>query len=68
LASLDPGAETLVEPLIGRAANVTRVLTSHDPEAALHAADLVLGLAQGRTAFFAAPGHLQPGQVKALYA
>ena len=67
-ANLDPGAETLVEPLIGRAANVTRVLTSHDPQAVLHDADLVLGLTEGREAFFAAPDKLQPGQVRALYA
>ena len=67
-ANLDPGAETLVEPLIGRAANVTRVLTSHEPQAALREADLVLGLAQGQRAFLAAPDRLEPGQVKALYA
>jgi heme exporter protein A len=67
-ANLDPGAETLVEPLIGRGANVTRVLTSHDPQAVLHEADLVLGLTEGREAFFAAPDKLQPGQVRALYA
>ena len=43
-ANLDPAASELVEPLIGRAAGVTRVLTSHDPQAALAEADLVLGL------------------------
>jgi heme exporter protein A len=66
-ANLDPGAETLVEPLIGRA-NATRVLTSHDPQAALREADLVLGLIEGRAAFLAAPDQLKPGQVEALYA
>ena len=67
-ANLDPGAETLVEPLIGRAAGVTRVLTSHDPQIALREADLVLGLAEGRPAFVAAPRALQPDQVETLYA
>ena len=43
-ASLDPGAGELIEPLIGRAAGATRVLTSHDPQAALAEADLALGL------------------------
>jgi heme exporter protein A len=67
-ANLDPGAETLVESLIGRAADVTRVLTSHDPQAVLHETDLVLGLTEGRTAFLAAPDQLQSAQVRALYA
>ena len=31
LANLDPAASDLVEPLIGRTAGKTRVLTSHDP-------------------------------------
>ena len=30
-ANLDPGADELVEPLIGRASGATRVITSHDP-------------------------------------
>ena len=57
-ANLDPGAGELVEPLIGRAAGATRVLTSHDPQAALAEADLVLGLRDGAPAFLAAPGEL----------
>ncbi len=48
-ANLDPAAGELVEPLIGRASGRTRVITSHDPQAALAEADLVLG-AQGRRA------------------
>ena len=67
-ANLDPGAEAMVEPLIGGSAGVTRVLTSHDPRIAVHEADLVLGLTQGRVAFLSAPGALQPGQVETLYA
>ena len=49
-ANLDPAAAELVEPLIGRASGCTRVLTSHDPQAALAEADLVLGLKAGRAA------------------
>ena len=46
-ANLDPAASELVEPLIGRTTGATRVLTSHDPQAALAEADLVLGLRHG---------------------
>jgi len=67
-ANLDPGAEELVEPLIGRAASLTRVLTSHDPQAALREADLVLGLREGRVEFFGEPAQLRAVQVEALYA
>ena len=66
-ANLDPAAGELVEPLIGRGANLTRVLTSHDPDAALAEADLVLGLRDGRTAFLAEPGGLPRETVEALY-
>jgi ABC-type transport system involved in cytochrome bd biosynthesis fused ATPase/permease subunit len=66
-ASLDPAAEALVEPLIGRAAGATRVLTSHDPSAALAEADLVLGLKEGRVGFLAEPAQLQAAHVEALY-
>jgi heme exporter protein A len=66
-ANLDPGAEGLVEPLIGRAAGVTRVLTSHDPAAALAEADLVLGLREGRPAIVAAPDRVDKKQLEALY-
>jgi heme exporter protein A len=67
-ANLDPGASELVEPLIGRRTGATRVLTSHDPQAALAEADLVLGLRQGRPAFVGAVEQLTPGQLKELYA
>jgi heme exporter protein A len=67
-ANLDPGAEALVEPLIGRGAGLTRVLTSHDPAAALAEADLVLGLKSGRPAIVGPPAEVRPEQLKALYA
>jgi ABC-type multidrug transport system ATPase subunit len=66
-AGLDPGAEEVVEPLIGRGAGGTRILTGHDPAAALAEADLVLGLRDGRCAFLAEPGRVGPGDLEALY-
>ncbi len=66
-ANLDPGASELVEPLIGRAAGVTRVLTSHDPQAALAEADIVLALRNGRPAFVGEPGQLDSGKLAELY-
>jgi heme exporter protein A len=66
-SNLDPAAEGLVEPLIGRSSQLTRVLTSHDPAAALAQADLVLGLRDGRAAFVAEPTALGPAAIEALY-
>jgi heme exporter protein A len=66
-ANLDPAASDLVEPLIGRAAGVTRVLTSHDPRAALAEADLVLGLRQGRSTFVGEPAALDDRTLAELY-
>jgi heme exporter protein A len=67
-ANLDPGAGELVEPLIGRGAGVTRVLTSHDPRAALTESDLVLGLRDGRPAFVGEPEGLSEPELRELYA
>jgi heme exporter protein A len=67
-SNLDPAAGELVEPLIGRASGVTRVLTSHDPQAALAEADLVLALAGGRAAYLGPPAGLDPDTLKGLYA
>jgi heme exporter protein A len=67
-ASLDPGAGELIEPLIGRVAHATRVLTSHDPRAALAESDLVLGLQRGRPAFVAEPTQVTDAQLRELYA
>jgi ABC-type multidrug transport system ATPase subunit len=66
-ANLDPGAGALVEPLIGRAAGLTRVITSHDPQSALAEADLVLALREGRPAFLGPPAELEPQAVQELY-
>jgi ABC-type multidrug transport system ATPase subunit len=68
LANLDPAATELVGPLIGRDSGATRVLTSHDPQAALAEADLVLGLEDGRAAFLTRPDQVDAAAVKRLYA
>jgi heme exporter protein A len=68
LANLDPAATSLVSPLIGRGSGATRVLTSHDPQAALAEADLVLGLEGGRAAFLSEPSGVDPDSVARLYA
>jgi heme exporter protein A len=67
-ANLDPAAAELVEPLIGRASGATRVLTSHDPRAALAEADLVLGLSDGRVTIAGAAAAVGDEQVQELYA
>ena len=66
-ANLDPGASELVEPMIGRASGRTRVITSHDPQAALREADLVLGLRDGRPAFVGPPALLSADKLRELY-
>jgi heme exporter protein A len=67
-ANLDPAASELVEPLIGRASGRTRVLTSHDPGAALAEADLVLALKDGRAVFAGEAGKLGQAELQELYA
>ena len=67
-ANLDPAASELVEPLIGRGAGCTRVLTSHDPQAALAEADLALGLKDGRASFVGPPEQLSAETLAELYA
>ncbi len=67
-SNLDPAAAELVEPLIGRASGATRVLTSHDPQAALAEADLVLALRDGRAAFIGMPAELDARALRELYA
>jgi ABC-type multidrug transport system ATPase subunit len=67
-ANLDPGAGELVEPLIGASTGCTRVITSHDPKAALAEADLALGLTDGRPAFVGPAAELTDAALKELYA
>jgi heme exporter protein A len=68
LANLDPAAAGLVAPLIGRESGATRVLTSHDPRAALAEADMVLGLEDGRVAFVSDPRGVDEHALERLYA
>jgi len=66
-AGLDPDAEDLVEPLIGRDLGLTRVLVTHDLERGIAEADRVLGLREGR-AILASPAQgLDAEQVRELY-
>jgi heme exporter protein A len=67
LANLDPAARRLVHPLIGGEARATRVLTSHDPRAALVEADLVLALRDGRAVFAGAPEALGEQRLEEIY-
>jgi heme exporter protein A len=67
-ANLDPAAAELVEPLIGRPSGRTRVLTSHDPQAALAEADAVLALKDGRVVFSGSPQDLGQERLRELYA
>ena len=67
-ANLDPAASELVEPLIGRASQATRVVTSHDPESALQDADVVLALKDGRASYVGPPRGLDGQPVRELYA
>jgi heme exporter protein A len=66
-ANLDPGAAGAVSGLIGRASGAARVLITHDVEAGLAEADLVLGLRTGRPAFVAAAREVDVGSVRELY-
>ena len=68
LANLDPGAATLVEPLIGRSAGATRVVISHDVEQGLCDADLVLGLRDERAVLSAPAREVTAADVRRLYA
>ena len=65
-ANLDPAAIELIEPLIGRGNGHARVITSHDPQAAMSEADLVLGLRDGRAMFIGSPDEVG-GRVEQLY-
>jgi heme exporter protein A len=67
-SNLDPAAGELVESLIGRASGVTRVISSHDPQAALAEADLVLALRDGRAAYIGPPDGVGAELIAELYA
>jgi ABC-type multidrug transport system ATPase subunit len=65
---LDPEAAGLVEPLIGRAAERTRVLVTHDPAAGLAEGDEALLLRGNGSVAYAGPASgLSPGDARAVY-
>jgi heme exporter protein A len=66
-ASLDPDAEELVEPLIGRDSGCTRVLVTHEIERGLTQADRLLGLHDGQVLLSGATGDCSVSEVRALY-
>jgi heme exporter protein A len=66
-ANLDPAGTELVEPLIGPSCGCTRVVCSHDPQADLAGADLVLGLRDGRPALLASPAAVDSEAIRELY-
>jgi heme exporter protein A len=66
-AGLDPAAAELLEPLIGAASGRTRVLVTHDVQAGLAEADVVLGLRGGRQAFSAPAGEVDAELARDLY-
>jgi ABC-type multidrug transport system ATPase subunit len=69
-ANLDPAAAELAEPLIGVGGDGrrrTRVVCSHDPDADLAGADLVLGLRAGRSAILGQPSAIGEAEIAGLY-
>jgi heme exporter protein A len=67
-AHLDPAGIETVEPLIGRATGVTRVVVTHDFEGGLAGADRALALrADGTVAYEGDAAGLSPGDARSLY-
>ena len=65
---LEPEAGALVEPLLGPAPGRTRVLVTHEVDAALTEADLVLALRAGGSVAYAGPASgLSAGDARAIY-
>jgi len=65
---LDPEAAALVEPLVGPAPGRTRVVVTHDVDAGLAEANLVLALRAGGSVAYAGPASgLSAGDARAIY-
>jgi heme exporter protein A len=65
---LDPEAAALVEPLLGPESGRTRVLVTHDVDAGLAEADLVLALRAGGSVAYVGPASgLSAGEARAIY-
>jgi heme exporter protein A len=68
LSHLDPRGSAALGALMGPEAGRTRVVVSHDVDAALADADRVLVLGEGGAVAFAGPAsELSPGDARALY-
>jgi heme exporter protein A len=68
LAHLDPEGAAVVEPLIGRASGLTRVVVSHEVESGLAEADRALTLrADGSVAYEGPASGLSAGDARAIY-
>jgi heme exporter protein A len=63
----EPELLLLDEPLIGRSTRLTRVVTGHDPAAALAGCDLVLGLRGGHPVLSGPAREVTAAQLGALY-
>jgi heme exporter protein A len=67
-AHLDPAGLETVEPLIGRAEGITRVVVTHDVEGGLASADRALALrADGTPAYEGPSSGLSPGDARSIY-
>jgi heme exporter protein A len=66
-AHLDPEAAALVEPLIGRASGVTRVLVSHEVDRTIAEADRILGLRDGRVVVDVRAAEIAAASLDAVY-
>jgi heme exporter protein A len=66
-SNLDPAAVELVDPLIGAAPELTRVICSHEPGGGLAEADVVLVLRDGRPALLRAAGDVGADEIAELY-
>jgi heme exporter protein A len=64
---LDPEADLLAEPLIGRASGITRVVVTHDVDRGLTEADQVLALQGGRVALAAPATALGAAELRTVY-
>jgi heme exporter protein A len=65
---LDPEAAALVEPLLGPESGRTRMLVTHDVDAGLAEADLVLALRAGGSVAYVGPASgLSAGDARAIY-
>jgi heme exporter protein A len=67
LANLDPHAAERLDALLAARPTRSRVIAGHDPDAAIAAADLVLGLRAGRPALLATPDRITDAQIGDLY-